>query len=202
MRQEAFGRKKLTFVDRFGVYLSQEPIFKVVRSYQHPSLLDIGCGYQAHLLQNLRPLIEQGVGVDVQINPSARTIPNLSFYEQPIEQAFDQLKGQAFDIVMMVSVLEHLVEPLDVLRACYGLLKPGGTLILNVPNWRGKFFLELSAFKLGLSPAYEMDDHKMYYDKRDLWPLLVRAGFKPSLIHLKYHKFSLNLFATAQKGKK
>ena len=44
----------------------------------------------------------------------------------------------------------------------------------------------------------EMDDHKMYYAKRDLWPLLVRAGFKPSRIKLQYHKFGLNLFAIVQ----
>jgi hypothetical protein len=44
-----------------------------------------------------------------------------------------------------------------------------------------------------------MDDHKMYYNRRDLWPLLVRAGFKPSRIKLKYNKFGLNLFAVIQK---
>jgi len=57
----------------------------------------------------------------------------------------------------------------------------------------------LSAFRLGTSPAVEMDDHKMYYHESDLWPLLVRAGFKPSRLHLRYHKFGLNLFAVAQK---
>ena len=62
---------------------------------------------------------------------------------------------------------------------------------------RGKTFLEFSAFRLGLSPKSEMDDHKMYYDKRDLWPLLVKAGFLPSAIETRYHKFGLNLFAVA-----
>jgi hypothetical protein len=42
-----------------------------------------------------------------------------------------------------------------------------------------------------------MDDHKMYYDKRDLWPLLVKAGFRPHDIRLRYHKLGLNLFAAA-----
>ena len=41
-----------------------------------------------------------------------------------------------------------------------------------------------------------MEDHKMYFDKRDLWPLLVKAGFLPSRIKaLRYHKFGLNLFS-------
>ena len=72
-------------------------------------------------------------------------------------------------------------------------------LLANVPTWWGKAFLELSAFRLGTSPPEEMDDHKMYYDKRDLWPLLVRAGFRPSRIRLRYHKFGLNLFAVARR---
>jgi len=77
------------------------------------------------------------------------------------------------------------------------VLAPGGVVFVNVPSWWGKVFLEFSAFRLGLSPRIEMDDHKMYYDKCDLWPLLVRAGFLPSGLRLRYHKFGLNLFATA-----
>ena len=69
--------------------------------------------------------------------------------------------------------------------------------MINVPTWMGKPFLEFSAFRLGTSPALEMDDHKMYYSKRDLWPILVRAGFKPSGIRMRYHKFGLNLLVSA-----
>ncbi len=43
-----------------------------------------------------------------------------------------------------------------------------------------------------------MDDHKLYYDPRDLWPLLVRAGFKPPAIRCFRHKFGLNTFAVCQ----
>jgi len=71
---------------------------------------------------------------------------------------------------------------------------------VNVPSWRGKRFLELSAYRLGLSPAEEIDDHKAYYDPRDLWPLLVRAGFRPSEIRCFRHKFGLNTFAVCRAG--
>jgi hypothetical protein len=85
------------------------------------------------------------------------------------------------------------------LAAIYSIIKPGGVLLINVPTWRGKFFLEFSAFRLGLSPEMEIDDHKMYYDKKDLWPILVKAGFKPSQLQLSYHKFGLNLFAMGRR---
>src|SRR5205814_7419338 len=93
----------------------------------------------------------------------------------------------------------HLWEPEALLRECWRIMAPGGTLLLNVPSWRGKRFLETSAFRLGLSPVEEMQDHKMYYDPRDLWPLLVRAGFKPRDIRCFRHKLGLNTFAACRK---
>jgi SAM-dependent methyltransferase len=96
-------------------------------------------------------------------------------------------------------VLEHLPEAQEALNHVHRVLAPGGVAILNVPSWWGKWFLELSAFRLGWSPAEEMDDHKAYYDPRDLWPLLVRAGFRPSQIRCHRHKFGLNTSAVCRR---
>jgi SAM-dependent methyltransferase len=137
--------------------------------------------------------------VDLNVSDAAKAAPRLSFVEAPIEQALPDMDADSADVVFAISVLEHLAEPEGALRECHRVLASDGVLVLNVPTWRGKRFLELSAFRLGLSPAVEMDDHKMYYDKRDLWPLLVRAGFRPSQIKLRYHKFGLNLFAVARR---
>ena len=46
-----------------------------------------------------------------------------------------------------------------------------------------------------------MDDHKAYYDVKDFWPLLVRAGFRPSNIDCFPHKFGLNTFAVCRSHK-
>jgi SAM-dependent methyltransferase len=199
VRQEAYGQQRLTWVDRFGVYLSKRRILGCLPKRNDLSVLDLGCGYQATLLRALLPYINSGLGVDVRVSPQARSVERLSFIESSIEAALPDLEDGRFDVVLFISVLEHLWEPLPVLEHCRRVLTPGGVLLVNVPTWRGKFFLEFSAFRLGLSPALEMDDHKMYYNKPDLWPILVRAGFKPSGLRLRYHKFGLNLFAVAQK---
>lgn len=197
MRKESYGQQRLSAVDKFGVYLSRRPVLNVLRRYDKPRVLDIGCGYRASLLREVLPVITHGVGIDVKISEDTKEIPDLSFYELPIDKALNELRGHNFDVILMISVLEHLWEPQHALTTCRGLMNAGGALVVNVPNWLGKQFLELSAFRLGLSPVCEMDDHKMYYAKRDLWPLLVRAGFKPSCIRMRYHKFGLNLFAVA-----
>jgi 2-polyprenyl-3-methyl-5-hydroxy-6-metoxy-1,4-benzoquinol methylase len=199
VREQAYGQQPLTWVDRLGVYLSKRGILRHLPRRSDLNVLDLGCGYQATLLRALLPHLTSGLGIDVRISPQAKQQAKLSFIESTIEAAVPELEEDRFDLILLISVLEHLWEPLPVLEHCRRVLQPGGMLFVNVPTWRGKYFLEFSAFRLGTSPALEMDDHKMYYNRRDLWPLLVRAGFKPSRIKLKYNKFGLNLFAVIQK---
>jgi len=194
---ESFGQHGVTWVDRFGVWLSQRAIRRRLPAGNALHALELGCGYRATQLLALRDRLQHGTGVDFRIAPELRGEAGFSFHEGTIEETLPKLTEGTFDVVLVISVLEHLREPLPVLKAARRLLRPGGVLLINVPTWRGKFFLEFSAFRLGLSPKVEMDDHKMYYDQRDLWPLLVRVGFRPSEIRIGYHKFGLNLFATA-----
>jgi SAM-dependent methyltransferase len=196
---EAFGQHGVSWVDRFGVWLSQRAIRRKLPPGDALEVIELGCGYRAKLLVALRDRLRRGVGVDFHIDPALQDLVPFTFSEGPIEETLPKLADASFDVVMLISVLEHLAAPLAALESTKRLLKPGGVLLINVPTWRGKFFLEFSAFRLGFSPKLEMDDHKMYYDKRDLWPLLVRAGFKPSRIRLRYHKFGLNLFAAAHR---
>lgn len=196
---ESYGQRKLSFVDRLGVWLSRRAISRELPNRSDLEVLELGCGFRAAQLVALAPRLKRGVGVDFQIAPELAILEKFTFHEGTIEETILTLTFQTFDAVLLISVLEHLRDPLLVIKAVRDLLKPSGVLFINVPTWRGKAFLEFSAFRLGLSPKVEMDDHKMYYDKRDLWPLLVRSGFKPSLIKLRYHKFGLNLFAVARR---
>jgi SAM-dependent methyltransferase len=141
------------------------------------------------------PEVVSATLVDVALADDLRAHPKVRAILGGLPESLEGLASGSFDVVMIVSVLEHLWDPLGTLREIRRLLSPGGTCLVNVPSWRGKGYLELSAFRLGFSPAAEMDDHKNYYDVRDLWPLLVKAGFLPSEIRCFSHKFGLNTFA-------
>ena len=196
---ETYGQQRLTFLDRLGVWLSQRAISRHLPNRSDLEILELGCGFRATQLMALRPRLKHGVGVDFRVEPQLKALNNLTFHEGTIEEALPRLALERFDAILIISVLEHLHDPLSVIESARRILKPSGVLLINVPTWLGKSFLEFSAFRLGLSPKLEMDDHKMYYDKRDLWPLLVRAGFRPSLIKLRYYKLGLNLFAVARR---
>jgi SAM-dependent methyltransferase len=197
---ESYGQQGLSLADRLGVWLSQRAIRRHLPGRNDLEVLELGCGYRAAQLIALRPKLKRGIGVDFQIAPELHALEGFAFLEGTIEEALPRLESERMDVVMLISVLEHLAEPDSVIQAAWRMLRPSGFLLINVPTWLGKRFLEFSAFRLGLSPKVEMDDHKMYYGKRDLWPILVRSGFKPSQIRLRYHKLGLNLFAVAQKG--
>jgi SAM-dependent methyltransferase len=197
---ESYGQHGLTLADRAGAWLSQLAIRRCLRDSNDLEALELGCGYRASNLMALKPKLKRAIGVDFQIAPELQALERFTFYQATIEEVLPKLESNTFDVVMLISVLEHLVDPEFVARSAWRLLRPSGLLLINVPTWIGKRFLELSAFRLGFSPKVEIDDHKMYYGKRDLWPLLVRSGFKPSGIQLRYHKFGLNLFAAAKKG--
>jgi SAM-dependent methyltransferase len=184
MRTKSYGESaRLTIVDKFGIWLSEKMVRKYFNALGKPdnAFLDLGCGYRGRLLREFSGRVQTAVGVDVKVCGEIKS------------------GSSTFDLVTMINVLEHLEEPLEALTGCHRLLKKEGLLLVNVPTWRGKFFLELSAFTFKLSPAEEIEEHRMYYDKKDLWPLLVKAGFKPGRIEMHYHKFGLNLFAACRK---
>jgi len=185
-------------VDRFGVWLSAQAITRHVSSFAGKSVGDFGCGYQARFVRSVLPDLERAVLVDVALAPDLKADERITAIEGALPGALRGLEDASLDVVLCVSVLEHLWEPLETLVELRRLVAPGGVCLVNVPSWRGKRFLELSAYRLGLSPVEEMDDHKAYYDPKDLWPLLVRAGFHPREISCKKHKFGLNTFAACR----
>jgi len=198
LRQESFGQSwNPTVVDRFGVWLSSRAIKRWVPSFAGKRVGDLGCGYHATFSRTIASQCSKLVLADVSLSPELEPLAQCVVGELPSSLA--ALPDRSLDVVLCVSVLEHLWDAKGMLKHIHRLLADGGVALLNVPSWRGKQYLELSAFRLGLSPKAEMDDHKAYYDVRDLWPLLVECGFLPSKIRCFSHKLGLNTFAVCER---
>ncbi|MCW2995767.1 MAG: Methyltransferase type 11 [Conexibacter sp.] len=197
-RKGAYGQHVAnTPVDRFGVWLSGVAVRRH-GAFAGRRIADLGCGFNASFTRTVLPQAESALLVDLALADDLKRHPRVEAIEGSLPDVLPQLGSSSLDTVLCLSVLEHLWEPQEALLHIRRILAPGGIALLNVPSWRGKRFLELAAFRLGVSPAEEMDDHKSYYDPRDLWPLLVRAGFRPSAIHCRRHKLGLNTFAACR----
>ena len=199
IREHAYGQQaKLTVVDRFGIWLSARRVQREAGHIAGRSIADFGCGYQARIARTLASTAASLTLVDVAVAEEAKCLPKTRTIEGELPDALAKLPDATYDLVLCLSVLEHLWQPEVMLTECRRVLAPGGLFLVNVPSWRGKRFLEFSAFRLRLSPVDEMDDHKRYYDPRDLWTLLRAAGFLPREIRCVRHKFGLNTFASCR----
>jgi len=197
-RDEAYGQHGLSFVDRAGVWLSGHRIRRTVGTLDGKDVGDFGCGFEATFMRSVLARVGSATLIDVSLAEDLKSAPKVTAIEGTLPSALHALPDQSLDVVLCMSVLEHLWEPAEVLKHARRLLRPGGVCAINVPTWRSKRVLELLAFHTSLAPACEMDDHKTYYDPRDLWPLLVAAGFVPHGIRCFKHKFTMSTFAVCK----
>ncbi len=141
------------------------------------TLLDIGCGSGAFLqTAQSRGFIPHGM------DQSARAVEVVrKQYGYPMRQGGigqNVWEGQRFDFVTMFHVLEHLPDPRLGLAYAGSLLKPGGTLLVQVPNIRS-----LQARLFG-SRWYgvECPRHVISLSPRALGLLLGEMGFEYQLV--------------------
>jgi 2-polyprenyl-3-methyl-5-hydroxy-6-metoxy-1,4-benzoquinol methylase len=96
-------------------------------------VLDVACGKGAFL----RSIIDSvGVAIGIDTNPDAVSGGNesrLRIYNQSVED-FSVEHGEEFDLVSAFQVIEHLGSVMPFVGAAYRCVKPGGTLVLSVPN--------------------------------------------------------------------
>jgi SAM-dependent methyltransferase len=199
-RTRAFGQNyQPTIVDRFGVWLSARQIRKCAGSMDQKAIGDFGCGHHATFVRSILANLKGAVLIDSSLADDLKVDPKITTIEGILPEALKKLASDSLDIVLCISVLEHLWDPQTALAECFRIVRPGGICLFNVPSWRGKWFLEFSAFRLGLSPKDEVMDHKTYYDVNDFRPMLIEAGFLSTNIQCFSHKFGLNTFAVCTK---
>ncbi len=199
VRTKSFGEGySPTLIDRFGVWLSARQVHRQVPDFRGLRIGDFGCGYHAAFVRTVLDQVASAALADVSVSLDLEAHSKVTAYRGAMPSVLSKIPSGTLDVVLCISVLEHLWEPVEAIREFRRMLTPGGVCVLNVPSWRGKRCLEYSAFKLKLSPADEMNDHKAYYDVRDLWPLLVRGGFLPADIRCFGHKFGLNTLAVCR----
>ncbi len=103
-------------------------------------------------------------------------------------------RSGAFDWVTCLEVIEHVVDPLRLLRELCRVLHPAGRLIMTTPNmryvrnlarlvWRGEFpHTTVDTFVWG-------GGHLHYFTRRDLGVLLREAGFGSIRFIVNAHQF-------------
>jgi len=97
-------------------------------------ILDVGCGYGFFL----HHMAQKGWQADgIEISRSGRDycrthFPGIEVQSTPLPNS--SIPDGSYDAVTLFYVIEHLDDPLRVLRETFRLLKPGGMLLLRWPQ--------------------------------------------------------------------
>jgi SAM-dependent methyltransferase len=191
---------KYSVADRFGMWLSTSKVRRHLGSFHGKDVADIGCGFDAVFVRAILDEVRSATLVDVTLAQTLKDHHKVRAIEGLLPESLAAIPNASLDFVASNNVLEHLWQPELTLREIRRTLRPGGACFFNVPSWRGKVVLEAAAFRFGMTSKAEIDDHKSYYDVRQLWELLVRGGFKPSEVQCRVHKFGLNTYAFCKIG--
>ncbi|HEX8075918.1 MAG TPA: methyltransferase domain-containing protein [Thermoleophilaceae bacterium] len=96
-------------------------------------LLDVGCGHGLLLDEARRRGYEvEGVELSGSAAAYAREVLGLHVRELPLAEL--EPEGEGYAAIVMADVLEHLDDPVDAIRRCRDLLRPGGVLCVVTPD--------------------------------------------------------------------
>jgi SAM-dependent methyltransferase len=163
--------------------LRQRPdLTKGVAWHGQGRLLDFGCGAGAFLAR-LHQAGWRVTGVDCSAESVARIRQALGVTALVGSLPHPDLQDRSFDVVTMWHSLEHVHQPMEVLRAAYRLLVPGGKLVVELPNIESLPFRWFGSFWFGL----DLPRHLTHFSPWTLRRMLERAGFDPGPVTMVRH---------------
>lgn len=182
-RQEEFPWERSKFHTDYNAVLGH---YKVVSCLEHArgnSLLDLACG-DGLMTAMFSQRFDRVVGVDASskhIDEARKRVPSAQFHDSLIE---DFQSDEKFDTVLLLDILEHVVDPVAVLRKAASFLSQGGVLIAHVPN-ANAINRRLAVLMGTLTSCHELSPfdlqiagHRRSYELHTLVADLQAAGLK------------------------
>lgn len=148
-------------------------------------ILDIGCGNGSYLL-SLKAFgwdpSKQLYGIDFPSENLKKLKENKQMNITEGNFIEVEMPINFFEVITLRHVLEHFTDPSLVMNKIYRLLKPGGKVLINVPNF--KSIESLYLFKENYH-AVDAPRHLYHFTPETLKMLLQKTGFTIEKIYLK-----------------
>lgn len=150
-----------------GFKFTINKIRDVIQCYLSPDqrrVIDLGCG-PGYLLWELQRNGFQCLGID--FNPDMIRVAREHFHVNAEVRTVEDLisYNSKFDLALLLHVLEHVEDPMNLLRNIRQILSPNGVLVVDVPN-PNYSRLRYIRLKSGLSPGDYPPHHLTFWSTR------------------------------------
>jgi len=150
------------------------PFSRILYSYYidgGKSILEVGCG-NGMKLNIYKKYGMKTYGLEPYGPPLRNKEKKLGISKKSIKNA--DFKKNSFDYIILKEVLEHVPNQKLVLMKCHEWLKPGGKLIITIPNTDGiwKKIFEKNWY------GYDIPRHLYNYNKKNFSFFIKKFGFK------------------------
>lgn len=153
------------------------------------SVLDVGCGRGA-MLSLLQKVGWEVVGTEIA--QAAAGVQYKTGFPIKLITDFLEVDNEKYDVVTLFHVFEHLTKPFAVLDTLVESTKPGGIVVIEVPN--------ISSIQAKLSKGrwFHLDcpRHTFHFSKSQLEGLLVSKGL--AILHVGTHSLEYGYFGMVQ----
>jgi 2-polyprenyl-3-methyl-5-hydroxy-6-metoxy-1,4-benzoquinol methylase len=176
-----------SFAERYPIksdrHSSHSQILTVCAEGNGRKLLDVGCA-RGHLSSALQKQGWDVTGIeydshDAKVAQEAGIAIIVGTAESVLSKMVDN-----FDVIVFADVLEHFVEPLKVLTLAKNRLKPGGRIVISIPNvahFTVRLQLLLGSFNYTDRGILDRT-HLHFYTKRSLREMIAQANLE--IVHL------------------
>jgi 2-polyprenyl-3-methyl-5-hydroxy-6-metoxy-1,4-benzoquinol methylase len=162
------------------------------------NILDVGCGYgllSKELKKTFPKLDFYGIEHAKEASRSSQKILKLLQYNiEDIALIKRKLKTQKFDIIIFSDVLEHLYDPVDIIKSYQSFLNQDGTIVVTVPNIANIFSrLALLFGHFNYNETGVMDKtHIRFFNKQNLKQLAKESNLQ--IVAQKYDSILVRWF--------
>jgi 2-polyprenyl-3-methyl-5-hydroxy-6-metoxy-1,4-benzoquinol methylase len=154
---------------KFAEIGTYRPFFEHVEYLPGYTLLDVGCGV-GRFLHSAHLKGWQVEGIDFS-KKAIETGRRWAKFPMNIESLCDvEQSGKRYNVVTLFEVLEHLSDPVLMLKKCKNVIEPNGSIFFTVPNW------ECTDVQKSTNPAWIPPIHLLFFNESSLITLADVAG--------------------------